>query len=161
MLTTSQPTDSHPPSSNPNERPLLTWELIKDRIETDSVHLLRRTLAEEEKYRNWTNKVKEEYGSMDVYIQQISLGWQDSEGRPIEGPEYKFLPNDFPYNLDKGISHWVFWYRKDYSLEELERIIQRELPDKDFLFFINPTTTQSVRTVSHAHVMFRDKKKSS
>ncbi|ORX90294.1 hypothetical protein K493DRAFT_318091 [Basidiobolus meristosporus CBS 931.73] len=156
MLTTSKPLDSQLTPEN-WEAPLLTWELIRNRIETDSVHLLRRSLNAERKYRDWIVKIKEEYGSTDVYVQQVALGWQDSEGRTVKGPDYKFVPNDFPYNMEEGLSHWVFWYRKDYSLEDIKRILQHELPGKEFQFFINPKARQSVKTVSHAHVMFREK----
>ncbi|ORX89042.1 hypothetical protein K493DRAFT_319020 [Basidiobolus meristosporus CBS 931.73] len=132
------------------------WEYIQNMLASGQILKLPRSAEVQRKYEAQTQRIKQEYGSMAQYIQQVKLGWVDSKGDPVPGEDFKLLPNDFPYKLDPTIQHLVLWCRKPFTREEMAKILSAELPGKEFLFFVNPKALQSIRTVYHAQVMVRD-----
>ncbi|KAK9765038.1 hypothetical protein K7432_006952 [Basidiobolus ranarum] len=156
MLATVHPTATSFPISG-KDSIYFGWEYIVDMLESGQVLKLPRSAEVQRAYEKQTLKIKQKYGSMDQYIQQVKLGWIDSEGNAIPGKDFCLVPNDFPYNLDPSIQHLVLWCRKPFTRDEMRDILRAELPDKEFLFFVNPKSLQSIRTVYHAQVMVRSK----
>ena len=93
--------------------------------------------------------------------------------KPLSDPEdYKILVNDWPYGLDKGISHIIVWLkhrlqsideRGDITLESrhlIEAFVESRFGAKfgaeNVLWFRNWTGIQSVKSLEHFHVLLRN-----
>ncbi|SCU91723.1 LAMI_0E06986g1_1 [Lachancea mirantina] len=87
---------------------------------------------------------------------------------------YAVLPNDFPYDLEADVHHLVVWskvriplYKQDKDdpcamdlvvRDKIDRFLQHNLARyalTEFVWFINYPHLQSVKTVSHVHVLVR------
>ena len=69
-----------------------------------------------------------------------------------------FRKNDFPYNLEEGVEHFLLWSNQDLSPDEIDTYIQEHtvsLDPLDTLWFVNPTELKSIPDLWHAHVMVR------
>lgn len=65
-----------------------------------------------------------------------------------------FRKNDFPYNLDNGVEHFLLWSNQDLSPDEIDVYIQENTHGAlDTLYFINPAELKSIPELWHAHVM--------
>jgi signal peptidase I len=111
------------------------------------------------KYDLQTPEVKKEYQN---FLNGLKLDFKTPEGYLIDKYKLKdketiLLPNQFPYDLAKGIKHTVFWINSNdqgYIKKALE--IQKE----DFLaldhicFKIEPQN-QSVGKLTHFHFLYK------
>jgi hypothetical protein len=61
-----------------------------------------------------------------------------------------FLLQDFPYNFEEGIEHWLLWSTEKLPTDKIEEHIAAKFPDCDTAYFVNPTQLQSVLAVSDA-----------
>ena len=70
--------------------------------------------------------------------------------RNLEGTEYLFVKNDFPYHTVSGIEHWVCWYMDD---KDPKKIIN-ELKSKVNIItcWKNLAQNRSIHEISHIHV---------
>lgn len=65
-----------------------------------------------------------------------------------------FRENDFPYNLDEGIKHYLLWSNQDLSPLDIEECIKEHTAGAiETLWFINPVQLKSIPELWHAHVM--------
>ena len=74
--------------------------------------------------------------------------------------EILFSENPYPYNLEKGIMHYVLWsYHRNLSKIESLQIINEKFPSTEFeyLMFENRYTDKSVREIPHIQVFIRKK----
>jgi len=65
--------------------------------------------------------------------------------------------NDFPYNFEQGMEHWLLWSTEKLPAEKIQEHIKAKFPDLDTTYFVNPTQLQSVLAVWHCHVLTRPK----
>ena len=74
----------------------------------------------------------------------------DTMKKNLEGKEYHFVKNDFPYQTVPGIEHWVCWYMDD---KDPEKIID-ELKSKVNVItcWKNLAQNCSILEISHIHV---------
>ena len=144
------------------------------------------------RYIKWCVATKKEYGSIMAYVMQKRLKWKPtSRSTAGTGPlfdyqspvpfryanDYKILPNDWPYGLDKGIVHLIVWLknrldieppRGDMTLEaraQVEAFVRERFiepiaelhggPDR-VIWFKNWVSLQSVPGIDHVHVLVRD-----
>lgn len=73
-------------------------------------------------------------------------------------------PNDFPYALDTGISHYLVWCPHPLDEHIVHKIIDAELSTQnfsDFLHFVNPPHLQTVPNLWHAHIFARQQRRHS
>ncbi|CUS24456.1 LAQU0S16e02124g1_1 [Lachancea quebecensis] len=83
---------------------------------------------------------------------------------------YKLLPNDFPYDFDPRVSHLVLWSKVRIPLykhcgsremvpavyDKIQSFLQEKLRPhgvRHFTWFINYPHLQSVKAVSHIHIL--------
>ena len=64
--------------------------------------------------------------------------------------------NDFPYNLEKDITHYVLWFNSpdERSIQEIESIINRISPRP--IWFINSVENRSVKIYFHIHIFTKN-----
>jgi hypothetical protein len=55
---------------------------------------------------------------------------------------------DFPYNFEEGIEHWLLWCTEPLPSSVIEEKMAQRFPDKDAIYFVNPPQLQSVLAVS-------------
>lgn len=93
----------------------------------------------------------------------------------VEPSDLKILPNDFPYNFSEGIYHLCVWTKFRIPVDPLSPVgdISKETRDiiekylyktfcekygvkwEDLLWFKNWESLQSVKALSHVHVIIR------
>lgn len=62
--------------------------------------------------------------------------------------------NDFPYNWEDGIEHYLLWSNEEVPDNEIEGYIQDLMPHcSDYLWFVNPAELKSIPEIWHAHVI--------
>ena len=95
----------------------------------------------------------------------------------VDENDYRILPNDWPYGLEKGITHLVVWLKNRLEIEatrgdmtpksrrQVEEFVQRTFVDRirdlpghevKVMWFRNWTALQSVPGMEHVHVLVRD-----
>jgi hypothetical protein len=116
------------------------------------------------KYAEHKKNVLKQYGSMRDFIAHRYFGLQPrlNNDRKLQVnmesmPEKKVVmcANDYPYCLEEGVQHDVIWSSYALNAEEIRHHIANHLPDRDFVWFVNPVANQSVPGLWHAHVMSR------
>ena len=74
---------------------------------------------------------------------------------------FRFVPNNFPYFVENGISHFVLWIRPGYNVESEDVNIRRAIGSYvitrfsrplDFCYFRNSMQHKSVPEMEHYHV---------
>lgn len=77
---------------------------------------------------------------------------------------FRFVPNNFPYFVENGIVHYVFWIRPGYQIdherESLRHTIGRHVMSRfrrplDFYYFRNSDENKSVTEIEHYHVFVK------
>lgn len=69
-----------------------------------------------------------------------------------------FIENEFPYNCEKGIQHYVVWISDNfpYNINKLEGFIEKNLRVKEtstqYVFYKNIPKNNSIGCVNHYHV---------
>ncbi|GAB0139252.1 hypothetical protein EsDP_00007464 [Epichloe bromicola] len=159
------------------------WDDLKQVIETNNLSVLKRCPSDLRRYMTWTAETKAQYGSMMQYLlaNRLPRSW----GQPPFTPEspilfdkpsdYKVLLNDWPYGLERNITHIVVWTRTliptdndkgDMTPESRALVadfVKRyfvhplgENGEQRVLWFKNWVALQSVRALEHIHVLVRD-----
>ena len=154
---------------------------------------LRRPPSQVRKYHDWIQETRIIHGSVSDYLCKVRLQWQPlspqaqlhststfAYNNPIpfvDVEDWKILRNDWPYGLEKGITHLVIWSKTpiavnaetgdltDHSRAVIQSFIDQvfvrtlsalaDAPDR-VLWFKNWATLQSIRSMEHIHVMIRD-----
>lgn len=103
------------------EEQIISWQEICQIIATGDLGDLYRNQACEDAYRTWREPIKKYYGSLEEYVRQHRLEWQDSgpgaestPGLEFFRPEWgldrvKCIPNDWPYGIPGDCGHYVVW----------------------------------------------------
>ena len=77
---------------------------------------------------------------------------------------FRFVPNNFPYFVENGISHFVLWIRPGYDVDSEDVNIRRTIGTYvvsrfsrplDFCYFRNSSEHKSVPEMEHYHVFIR------
>ncbi|KAI9021634.1 hypothetical protein CLU79DRAFT_752541 [Phycomyces nitens] len=130
------------------------WEEICHFVVTNQITLLRRNRTDEEVYRQWLTETLPKYNSIEDYLLKEKLHFSDS----VDGkPNVIILPNDFPYSVDPGIKHILLWSQAPLSTEYVIELLEENYGSKkwEWVYFVNPPETQSVRLLPHVHVFMR------
>ncbi|KAF9355417.1 hypothetical protein BGX26_006598 [Mortierella sp. AD094] len=126
-----------------------SWEQIKDAIDTNSLHLLRRTDKGQYEYEQWQNQIdRSKYKNVGEYIAFILLNWPDledpadainvmTENLPIQErykaiePRLTLRLNYYPIPVQESIQYYVLWSSRDMSLpaehERLDEYLKLQL----------------------------------
>ena len=151
----------------------LCWEEAADLARDGSeerLARLKRTDSALARYRAHTAQIEEAWRDPSDFVlhkvfgaaaqpEQGGSGRQkvglDEEVRLAAGGRVAWAPNDFPYDLEPGIGHFLVWSIKPLTKREVEDVARREAPGRDFVTFVNPPGLRSVHRVWHAHVLVR------
>lgn len=109
----------------------------------------------EEKYIKHGSEIKKA-GGVETYLKKKYL--QD-------GVDYTMTLNNFPYDMEDGINHYVIWFQLDRFSDfnnpgEVKKIIKKYEQDsgvefQDTVFFQNIERLRSVPGIPHIHVFAR------
>ncbi|KAL1920967.1 uncharacterized protein VTP21DRAFT_11602 [Calcarisporiella thermophila] len=128
---------------------LLSWGDVVDLINKNQVHLMKRSPSSQQEYNKFNARIRAEYGSLDAYVRKELLRWDS-------GPkQYAFRVNDFPYALEPEIQHHVLWSPAPIDASTVKAIVDKELPNREWVWFINPVKYQSIPSLFHVHIMSR------
>jgi hypothetical protein len=115
----------------------LSWPEVQKLIQTNRVDLFQRVPSDLRRYKAYTARLKQQYGSVMNFVMAERLKWQDllPQGEPFSNPgkitttclpavrsltlaigDIKILLNDWPYGIDTRIVHLVIWVK--FQLEE-------------------------------------------
>ncbi|KAL9079413.1 MAG: hypothetical protein Q9157_001712 [Trypethelium eluteriae] len=152
-----------------------TWSEVQRFIETNHLELFERVPTDMRRYKEYTWKLKREYGSVMNFILQERLKWNDMActGEPFtNSDDYKILYNDWPYGLEQKIVHLVVWTKFDLEddpatddltpkarreIDEfVERTFRSRVPRNQVIWFKNWRSLKSVHAVEHFHVLLYD-----
>jgi hypothetical protein len=58
-------------------------------------------------------------------------------------------PQDFPYNFEDGVQHWLLWSTREIPAPRIQELMDSKFPEAawDRLYFLNPPALQSVLAV--------------
>ena len=105
----------------------MSFERLRSVIEDGRLELLGRSQEQHATYVNFMSAIKQEWSGVSDYILATKIGlpfFNGDDGKKsvdragssfnsfsVEGRNGKtfFLKNDFPYNFENGVSHYVLW----------------------------------------------------
>ena len=67
--------------------------------------------------------------------------------------------NNFPYDLEPGISHWIFWFSEaTHTIEQAKLLCIKlfEIADSQIIVFVNDTNNKSIHEINHYHVLVKN-----
>ncbi|KAK5135568.1 hypothetical protein LTR08_005048 [Meristemomyces frigidus] len=167
----------------------VSWEELKHIIANNKLETLQRRPAETRRYLAWSYGIKQQYDGMTDYIVKEKLHWKPIPGQSDKGAvyahksdvpfaergDYTVLPNDWPYDFEKGITHVLVWTKTPIETDSdkgdvtpnSRRLIEEfvsahfgralgEGGDERVQWFKNWVSLQSVRSIDHVHVLVRD-----
>jgi hypothetical protein len=115
----------------------LSWPEVQELIQTNRIDLFQRVPSDLRRYKAYTAKLKQQYGSVMNFVMAERLKWQDlvPQGELFSNPgkitatrlntvrsltlaidDIRILLNDWPYGIDTRIIHLVVWVK--FQLEE-------------------------------------------
>jgi hypothetical protein len=64
--------------------------------------------------------------------------------------------NDFPYDMEDGVEHWLVWSNREVELELVNQLV-RQLKTDHFQFyaFLNPPNRKSIPEIFHAQLFLQ------
>ncbi|KAK3705901.1 hypothetical protein LTR37_013054 [Vermiconidia calcicola] len=157
-----------------------SWQEVQRLIHRNRIDLLQRLPSDLRRYREYCEKLMEEYGTIMNFVMQERLQWQDltPTSEPFSDPDdLKILYNDWPYGVDERIVHLVVWTKfeipaapisssnpfGDLTPEAREQV--NDFVDRTFvsvcgrenvIWFRNWSSLKSIHAVEHFHVMLFD-----
>ena len=77
----------------------------------------------------------------------------NSMRRRLKNNRYYFTPNDFPYQTECQIEHWVCWYGKQTCPHE----IAKEIGGKNHIitYWKNHSQNMSIQEINHIHIFIQ------
>ena len=66
---------------------------------------------------------------------------------------YVLEKNNYPYNVQA--EHWVLWMSYPMTEYDINKILDKELIDKEYKYYENPVYIRSVPEIIHYHVFVR------
>ena len=63
--------------------------------------------------------------------------------------KYYLNLNDFPYNVEENIEHWLLWWNNNLDIDE---IIIKKFGNKVITYWVNFPENNSISDIKHAHI---------
>jgi Protein of unknown function (DUF3605) len=152
----------------------LTWDelqqIISQQQQQQHISKLSRSVAQQREYEIFRHHMKQQYtSSLDfLLISKFGIGVQSAQQFPyraaqslaeMKEPMTRLVPNDFPYYVQDGIHHYIFWKTKEPITEEeissVKDTLRKDYGAIDILHWINPPALQSLPEIDHVHFLFR------
>jgi len=137
---------------NNNKMECITWEEIKSFHKNPPRDRLHRNNKINKKYQKHIKKIKDRNINVNEYISNKYFTNKEYDS------DWVFVPNNFPYNLENGINHYLIWinpYKLKLSEIDIDRVIIENLGNKEYYYFENLNCNKSVNKVQHVHVFFK------
>ncbi|KAH0286569.1 hypothetical protein M436DRAFT_50823 [Aureobasidium namibiae CBS 147.97] len=150
----------------------LSWHEVQEFIRTNRIDLFQRVPSDLRRYKAYTAKLKQEFGSVMNFVMAERLRWQDlvPQGEPFSNPDdIKILLNDWPYGIDTRIVHLVVWVKfqleedtitgdlTDSARQQIDSYVNQTFRDHvgtaNCIWFKNWASLKSIHAVEHFHVM--------
>ncbi len=151
----------------------LSWDEVRAIVADGSLASMRvlgRSRETLQSYREFKRRINMLYASMvdRIMIDVFKCEWKVNEARKVEhlprpsgsssnsGPF--FVKNDFPYNLQPGVEHYLLWSDRVMLDEEVEGYLRSDpvaRQSSSWLTFVNPTELQSIPEIHHVHVLLK------
>jgi len=175
----------HMPNPSKIKQEPFTWEQTKFIINLNNLQVLARSKQETLRYIEFKRKLKEEQGSNILeYLTHHELNWDplvDLKGETqiiFENPrDIKILYNKFPYYFESDVLHLCVWSKNQMEVDisnedgditlEMKCLIEEyidwtfikglNIERQDILWFKNWGTLQSVKDISHVHILIKDR----
>lgn len=165
-------------------RPCLSFQQIKLIITDNKLELLGRSDSGQQEYVSFMHEVvKKEWVTVADYILHSkfdlpysvaadSIDCHDTNSNskkmavlPSEEdrkPTTKLLLNDFPYNFEADVEHFILWKLfaplTDAEIYECIETFRRNECVLDATYYVNPTHLKSITEIEHAHIILHKKK---
>lgn len=148
-------------------------KLYRSDIETKRYHDYRKTLALQNKTLLKSimhDKLIWFQSDIDFWSTRYQDDNEKCENLFKDSNTYKIILNDFPYDFELGVHHLLIWnkfyiplYKSEKSYEKNENVYDRinkwissnlnSLGLKEYEWFINYPYLQSVKDISHIHLL--------
>eukprot|EP00127_Corallochytrium_limacisporum_P002542 Clim_evm99s128 gene=Clim_evmTU99s128 len=140
------------------------FETLEELVNTGQLDVLVRSVPMHKEYRTFRNEHVKEWRTMTDSLRHRVFGREPkvdphtglkyTDPIPPEEPiKYALLPNDFPYAVDKGIEHYVFWASQNISdFSIIDQYVKEKFNKRRYIYFENPVELKSVLDLWHAHV---------
>lgn len=159
---------------------MISWEQTEAIIESKQLGNLRRSQEQHDTYVAAKKRFEETHGGTANFVISERLGWTGEKLQaksPVfmgDSEDLKVLINDFSYNFAPNMHHLVVWSKVRIpcgqdelptaeSTEKIEEFLSSYfterfgVPRNDMLWFKNTVVLQSIPSVSHFHVLIRDR----
>jgi hypothetical protein len=96
----------------------LTWHEVKNAIENEDLNIFWRMPSEQRRYLEFCWLQKRKWGSLTTFVLEERLHWRhihtsreiSLSGQRFDNPKNVAVKkNDWPYGIDKRITHLVVW----------------------------------------------------
>ncbi|KAI7872056.1 hypothetical protein BDF14DRAFT_1755823 [Spinellus fusiger] len=98
-------------------------------------------------------KILEKYKTIENYLlaEKLNFGSLPAHQHVI------VLANEFPYSVEPGIQHILLWSQAPLKTVHVQNLLEEQFKSTvwDWVYFVNPPETQSVRGLPHVHVFMR------
>lgn len=112
-------------------------------------------------YNSYKAKVLEEYCTYEDYIKIKYMSYvghrYENSGKvhatkTNDSVPLAFVPNKFPYNIEKSMSHYVLFSEKPLREKRMKAVLQKLLPNKEYVTLVNSPEHMSIPNLWHCHV---------
>lgn len=143
---------------------MYTWDFIYNTVINHKVpidFIFKRTPEIQQAYDEQKIKVLKEYESYKDYILIHYLKYETiiKNGKKCAKLDNKWRirlsRNQFSYNLESSISHYVLWSSKPLRINHINLLLKNEARFKDleYVWFINYKNARSIKDIWHIHIL--------
>jgi hypothetical protein len=122
----------------------VSWTYLKAHIINGKLHpgcLMTRDTKTHARYLRFKDKKRD----LRVHILK----------RYLKNKRYALVPNAFPYELRKGIDHYVLFAVEPVEPLAISTLLKLSFPGRPILWYINEPHLQSIPTVWHCQVFVK------
>lgn len=123
----------------------MNWEELKTFHLNAPVGILQRAPSVQQSYHEYLSSLKGDISS----TLQDKLFPQDHPDA-----EYVLRPCDFPYELEKGITHMLLWCNPKFMIDPIQKA-QQIFENKECVIFENNPDNRSVKKIRHSHIFLK------
>lgn len=144
-----------------------SWKFLSANIADgkwiDDNEVIVRTDIVQKLYNVHLDIIESKYATRDDYIKVTCLKWRpfkDASGKIIAVKQagslaFAIEANLFPYNIRKGLRHYVFWAESPLNSASADSILSTHFENKRLLWFVNAPKHKSIHGVWHAQVFVK------
>ena len=148
--------------------PMRSWCELKTILDEESLEKLGRSKEQQIEYAEFRRQLSIDWITVTDYVlvskmnfRQIVLddGKFAAERPQVTASRLVIVRNDFPYNFESGMEHFVLWkIGSELIKSEIDTAAQEicsESDALDFVTFTNPQNLKSILDLEHAHIILR------